>query len=168
MLNDPKDQMSRAFFEQQHRDQCALSCYRCIQRFGNKNYHGLLDWRLGLSFIRCLLDPEHRVGLDGDFETYRELNDWPKLAMEAALSIQKLNPSTRKVIQMGVLNLPVVTDEKEAYMVVHPFWDVLGSPSEVINESLVELRMQFDKVYCIDTFEANRRLMNTLDRLRKS
>ncbi|ENP7380576.1 DEAD/DEAH box helicase [Vibrio parahaemolyticus] len=168
MLNDPKDQMSRVFFEQQHRDQCALSCYRCIQRFGNKNYHGLLDWRLGLSFIRCLLEPEHRVGLDGDFETYRELSDWPKLAMEAALSIQKLNPSTRKVIQMGVLNLPVVTDEKEAYMVVHPFWDVLNSPSEVINESLVELRRQFDKVYCIDTFEANRRLMNTLDRLRKS
>lgn len=168
MLDEPNDQMTATFFEQQHRDQCALSCYRCIQRFGNKNYHGLLDWRLGLSFIRCLLVPEHRVGLDGEFETYRELNDWPKLAMEAARAIEKLNPRTRKVIQVGALHLPVVTDEKEAYMVVHPFWDVLESPSKVINESLVGLRRQFDKVYCIDTFEANRRLMNTLDRLRTS
>ncbi|MDT3322026.1 DEAD/DEAH box helicase [Shewanella sp. SP1S2-4] len=168
MLNDPSDQMTSTFFEQQHRDQCALSCYRCIQRFGNKNYHGLLDWRLGLSFMRCLLDPEHVVGLDGNFHEYKELSDWPVLAKDAAQSIQRLNPSSRRVSKVGALNLPVVTDETEAYMVVHPFWDVLGSPSEVINESLVELRRQFDKVYCIDTFEANRRLMNTLDRLRKA
>lgn len=166
MLDKQNDQMTSTFFDPRHREQCALSCYRCIQRFGNKNYHGLLDWRLGLSFMRCLLEPEHRVGLDGNFQDNRELSDWPELAESAAQSIQKLNPNTREVIHVGALNLPVVTDVSEAYMVVHPFWDVLGSPSEVINESLVELRGQFDKVYCIDTFEASRRLMNTLDKLR--
>ena len=168
MLDEPSDQMTNAFFDQQHRDQCGLSCYRCIQRFGNKNYHGLLDWRLGLSFMRCLLDSEHCVGLDGNFHDYKELSDWPELAKGAAQSIQRLNPNTRKVSNVGALNLPVVTDVTEAFMVVHPFWDVLDSPSEVINESLNELRRLFDKVYCIDTFEAHRRLMNTLDRLRKS
>jgi Lhr-like helicase len=166
MLDKQNDQMTSTFFDPRHREQCALSCYRCIQRFGNKNYHGLLDWRLGLSFMRCLLEPEHRVGLDGNFQDNRELSDWPELAESAAQSIQKLNPNTREVIHVGALNLPVVTDVSEAYMVVHPFWDVLGSPSEVINESLVELRGQFDKIYCIDTFEASRRLMNTLDKLR--
>src|SRR5690606_22690736 len=64
MLDDASDPMTNGFFAQQHREQCARSCYRCIQRFGNRNYHGLLDWRLGLSFMRCLIDPEHRAGLD--------------------------------------------------------------------------------------------------------
>lgn len=168
MLDEPNDKMTSTFSDQLHRDQCALSCYRCIQRFGNKNYHGLLDWRLGLSFMRCLLEPEHHVGLDGNFQDYKELSDWPELAMEAALSIQRLNPSTRKVTQVGALNLPVVTDGTEAFMVVHPFWDVLESPSAVISEPLAELRLHFDKVYCIDTFEASRRLMNALDKLRES
>lgn len=167
MLDKQDDQMTSTFFAPRHREQCALSCYRCIQRFGNKNYHGLLDWRLGLSFMRCLLDQDHRVGLDGNFHDYKELSDWPELAKVSAQSIQRLNPNTRKVIHVGALNLPVVTDETEAYMVVHPFWDISESPSEVINESLAELRSQFDKVYCIDTFEASRRLMNTLDKLRE-
>lgn len=46
--------------------------------------YGLLDWRLGRSFLRCLFDPTYRVGLDGNFTQYSELEDWPELAKIAA------------------------------------------------------------------------------------
>ncbi|NVE89254.1 DEAD/DEAH box helicase [Vreelandella titanicae] len=163
MLDGSGDPMTGSFFNQQHRGQCARSCYRCIQRFGNRNYHGLLDWRLGLSFMRCLLEPEHRVGLDGDFHAYRELSDWPRLAKEASHSIQRLNPQSRKVIEVGALNLPAVIGETEAFLVVHPFWDV---SSRGIQDALGELGSQASEVYSIDTFEAARRLMWALDSVR--
>jgi DEAD/DEAH box helicase domain-containing protein len=41
---------------QQHRDQCDSSCYNCLRHYRNINYHGLLDWRLGLSLLRVLAD----------------------------------------------------------------------------------------------------------------
>ena len=167
MLDDAKDPMTSGFYTQQHPEQCARSCYRCIQRFGNRNYHGLLDWRLGLSFMRCLIDPEHRVGLDSDFNTYRELSDWPRLAKEVAHSIQQLNPFFRQVIEVGALSLPAAIDEEQAFLVVHPFWDVSALPSRTIEETLIELRGQADRVYCIDTFEASRRLLGALDYERK-
>lgn len=167
MLDDPTDPMTSSFFAQQHREQCARSCYRCIQRFGNRNYHGLLDWRHGLSFMRCLLEPEHRVGLAGDFRAYRELIDWPGMAKEAAHSIQRLNPQSRQVNEVGALKLPAVIDEDHSFLVVHPFWDVSES-SSAIKEALVELRSQTEKVYCIDTFEVSRRLMGAVDYVRRS
>ena len=39
------------------------------------NYHGLLDWRLGLSLLRCLANPGFTAGLDGDF-TAPDLDGW--------------------------------------------------------------------------------------------
>lgn len=64
------------FFEHDHKQKCQRSCYRCIQRYGNRGHHGLLHWRLGLSFLRCLLQPNYKVGLDGEFNLYPELQNW--------------------------------------------------------------------------------------------
>lgn len=166
MLEDPNDPMTGGFFNHHHREQCARSCYRCIQRFGNRDYHGLLDWRLGLSFMRCLIEPKHIAGLDGDFESSRELNDWPRQAMESAKAIQRINPNTRQIIQVGSLHLPAVIDETETILVVHPFWDV-SKEASIVKEALLELKNN-NTMYFIDTFEASRRLMGALDYLRKT
>ena len=170
MLNDLEDPLVSTFFEKMHRKECSRSCYRCIQRYGNRGYHGLLDWRLGLSFLRCLLDAEHRVGLDGNFEQYPELKDWPFLARQAALDIQRLDPNNRKVMFYGPLELPVVLHNSdsvspEAFIIVHPFWTVVGNIPIEIQQTLDEIDPRFS-VKFIDTFETNRRLMSALEYLR--
>ncbi len=34
---------------------CDSACYDCLKGYRNMNYHGLLDWRLGMSLLRLLL-----------------------------------------------------------------------------------------------------------------
>jgi hypothetical protein len=162
MLDNPNDTLVSSFFDQTHREECGRACYRCLQRYGNRGYHGLLDWRLGLSFLRCLMEPQHRAGLDGDFEQYPELYDWPQLAEQAAHDIQRLNPTKREIRTLGPLGLPVVLDNEEAFVVVHPFWDV----QHLISAEIQKTREAIDEnlsVKFIDTFEASRRLMSALD-----
>lgn len=60
-----------------HRNE-VRACYRCLHRYGNQAYHGLLDWRLGLDAIALLLDSSY-TGLDGHF-TASGVRDWPMLS----------------------------------------------------------------------------------------
>jgi hypothetical protein len=59
-----------------HRGRCDSRCPLCLQHFRNMNYHGLLDWRLGLSLLRVLADPGYLCGLDGSFSG-PDLEAWP-------------------------------------------------------------------------------------------
>jgi len=77
------------FFEEitkaAHRNVCDLSCPDCIRHYRNLSYHGLLDWRLGLSLLRILKDGSHQCGLDADIPFAQafalpELTDWPSYA----------------------------------------------------------------------------------------
>ncbi len=167
MLNSSDDLFVVDFFENDHKQNCQRSCYRCIQRYGNRGHHGLLDWRLGLSFLRCLFQPDYKVGLDGEFTLYPELQDWHDQAKKIAENIERLNPGKRSVTTIGPLKLPVVIDftdqhAQEAYVVVHPFWDISGNPTEEIRSTLALLR-QYSSVKFVDTFEANRRLLSALE-----
>lgn len=169
MLNNLSDPMVGGFFESTHREECHRSCYRCIQRYGNRGYHGLLDWRLGLSFLRCLFDRTHRVGLDGDFTNYPELEDWPELAKNAAQDIQRLDPYKSEIVSIGPLNLPVVlhnssTVSSEAFVIIHPFWDVINMSTE-LKQTIDSLDSSYSIMF-IDTFETNRRLMSAIENVR--
>ena len=57
MVKGESDDLVGPFFQQKHRKDCGQSCYVCLQRYGNRQYHGLLDWRLELGFLRALVDP---------------------------------------------------------------------------------------------------------------
>jgi len=68
-----------------HRKACDLSCPDCIRHYRNLSYHGLLDWRLGLSLLRILKDGSHQCGLDSNVPFAKafdlpELVDWPLYA----------------------------------------------------------------------------------------
>jgi len=54
---------------------CKSACYKCLQVYRNMPYHGLLDWRLGISLLRVMYDKDYSAGADGVFET-PELTDW--------------------------------------------------------------------------------------------
>jgi hypothetical protein len=63
----------RDFLAEEHEAQCATSCYMCVQQYQNRRYHPLLDWRLGLAYLRAILNSGFQCGLDGRFDEFPEL-----------------------------------------------------------------------------------------------
>jgi C-5 cytosine-specific DNA methylase len=170
MVLNPRDVLTASYFADHHPTKCARSCYRCLQRYNNRGYHGLLDWRLGLSFLRCLLDGQWHAGLDGDWTSGRELSDWPRLACDSAEELRRMDPRRRTVERHGPLDLPVLRRQDggrvEAFLIVHPFWR-LDSPSlqqGSLGETLRLIRA--DEIYFVDTFEVARRPVRALDHAR--
>lgn len=170
MVSSAGDPLTGSYFTDHHPIQCARSCYRCMQRYNNRGYHGLLDWRLGLSFLRCLLDGRWRAGLDGDWNKSRELVDWPRLSCENAEELRRMDPARRKVERVGPLDLPVLLRQNggrvEGFVIVHPFWrlDSLSLQSGLLGETVRSIVA--DEIYFIDTFEVARRPVRALDHAR--
>lgn len=150
------DDLVRSWHDPDHRRSCDQACYVCLQRYGNRFHHGLLDWRLALAALRLLLDRTWRVGLDGDFGDWPELRDWPDQARRAADAIRSLSPDLRTPSENGPLHLPTVTVRDPGqtpahYVMVHPLWD----PRSVVR---VDPSLRGDRWFAIDTFESSRRL----------
>src|SRR4029453_2593304 len=62
-----------------HQEECDSSCPDCLRHYRNMAFHGLLDWRLGLSLLRCFFSAEFLCGLDGNFSG-PDLQNWPAFA----------------------------------------------------------------------------------------
>ena len=166
-LTTQQDRLTSAFYLERHPEICARSCYRCIQRYNNRGYHGLLDWRLGVSFLRTLIEPTFLCGLDGKWVDYPELSDWPRLAAEAAEEVRRLDPDRRTVVRAGPLNLSVLLrphgGRTEAFILVHPFWrlDREALSSGPLAETMAAINAQ--AVYFVDTFDVVRRPVKAIE-----
>ena len=168
LVYDRDDPLVGPFHEGGHPELCACSCYRCLQRYYNRGFHGLLDWRLGLGFLRALLEPDVRAGLDGRWTGQPELVDWPKLASNAAEEVRRLDPDNRRVERVGPLGLPAVFSHRsdDAYLLVHPFWrlDAAALATGPLRETLAA--MPGGNVYFLDTFDVARRPVRAMDHAR--
>lgn len=82
MLTEPSSYPLESFLSIEHQD-CDTACYRCLLRYGNQHFHGLLDWQLALCYLRALIDPTFVCGLDGNFD-FPGLKQWPRIAEELA------------------------------------------------------------------------------------
>ncbi|KQS76377.1 hypothetical protein ASG58_11140 [Rhizobium sp. Leaf383] len=160
IVESPNDALVSPYFEDVHRQACNRSCYRCMQRYNNRGYHGLLDWRLGIGFLRSCLDENWMAGLDGNWSK-PEISDWLDLASRSANELQQLDPVNRTVRSAGILGLPAVVERKggviSTFVIVHPFWrlDEMSSKSGLLGEALS--RLEAGSTYFVDTFEAARR-----------
>ena len=126
IVDSPSAWPLRDFTAPSHRRHCDQACYECLQRYGNRSYHGLLDWRLGLAYVRAFLDPTNLAGGDGDFST-SELADWRDLTRDALIRVAR---GSRHVTPIDDGPLPaarVSTACGEVTIVVHhPLWRVEG------------------------------------------
>jgi hypothetical protein len=151
-----------AMLEENHRSTCLAGCYRCLHRYGNQTYHGLLDWRLGLTVLQLLIDERHDAGLGGDFST-PGVNDWPTIARELADEAAGFLGGARKDIG----HIPLIeAGEGRWVAVIHPFWNwdaVLDA-----NPELQDFYEQSASMVHISTFELARRLGDVLHRLKTS
>jgi hypothetical protein len=168
VLNDENDYPLKDFLSTEsgyeHRKRCDQSCYRCLQRYGNQMYHGLLDWRLGLAFLRMLHNSSYTCGLDGNF-VGPELEDWSELAMRYAEEMLRFEDGKGEIRMAGDLVAFRLDEQPHWAIVVHPLWDADNLPGIVRNawDALEEPKVK--RVFC-NTFELSRRQIKERQRLK--
>lgn len=154
----------RDFLTDDHRSTCATSCYRCVQQFQNRRFHSLLDWRLGLAYLRSMLNPDFTCGLDRDFDSYCELTGWLERARDLANSVVAMRPRTLRVASAGLQNLPTIMhlDPQgriiRRTVVVHPLWRLDVNVVQRFGFGFTGPATRF-----VDTFDLERRPLRALE-----
>lgn len=140
------------FLRGDHERTCEQACYRCLLRYRNQPYHGLLDWRLGLAFLHVLADASYQCGLDGTFGG-PALRMWPDLVERDIWRIQRQfgRVETRS---LGPLWAVRFDGAGRWAIVAHPLWD----PSTIEGILLDAARaLGGDPFVAVDSFNVARR-----------
>jgi len=152
-----------------HADQCHASCYRCIQRFSNRRYHGLLDWRLGVSYLRAMVQDNYSAGIDERDRSFPELSGWHSYAHNLAESVAAMRPGTLSYVTLTESQLPCLIErslageELSRTVVVHPLW---RRDAPVMSVMLgIDWK---DGLSYADTFELERRPLRTFAEIRNN
>jgi len=111
-------------------------------------YHGLLDWRLALSYLKILYDPNYQAGLDGAFSN-PELDNWLQTAEE--LRDNFISYFKYQADRWG--QVPGFVTGPKRVLIVHPLWNTVN-PEGILAEAIADAGG--DVVY-IDTFNLLRR-----------
>lgn len=160
-----KDMLSPA-----HDAFCDSACYSCLQVYRNMPYHGLLDWRLGISLLRLIMDENYKCGTDYDFASYPELKSWPKMAMQLISDFQKTFKPKWTIDKYR--EIPFIHDgARNVIVATHPLWDSdMGSG---LSRFMAKLKRGIANqtgspmvsFKCVDTFNLSRRLSSCNENL---
>ena len=165
------DSYPRIDLEAEEHSECDQACYRCLLRYGNQAYHGLLDWRLGMTYLRAMSDINFECGLDGDFGA-SGLEAWRRDARDIATEAAERFGKTDIIELTGGLTafeLEVSPrGERVCVIVTHPLWNVdgTGGASGSLGEAIGRLRAEGRVVDCWDTFNLRRRMVQVRERVR--
>lgn len=148
-----------------HPRRCDQACYLCLHRYGNQMYHGLLDWRLGLAYLRCLHDPGFDCGLSNiDASTDPSLADWQLLCREYA-GRQTRGLASAAIAEFGGLTAFSYDSPRAQWAVIaHPLWDKAGIHGR-LSSALQEISSTGGVAEVVDTFELARRPTAVRERL---
>lgn len=158
---DPEGDIRRNLEAKEHAGTCRHACYRCLLRYGNQQFHGLLDWRLGLAFLDLLMKPDYRGGLDGE-RTSPGMADWDR---QIEISVDALNQalggnSIQKHPEWdGPFKAFRVTrfgQEGNWKVVTHPLWDVVNRSGRFAEFYERAFRPDEGKD-CVDSFNLSKR-----------
>jgi len=138
-----------AVIQQDSHRNCDSACYDCLKVYRNMTYHGLLDWRLAVSYLKALIDPNYRAGLDGQFGT-PELDGW----METASKLRNSFVRCFNYQPVQWAGIPGFTAGSRKFIVVHPLWDAWRASGKLA-EAIAEAGGDVDGY--IDTFNLLRR-----------
>lgn len=142
-----------------HAQACTSACYDCLCVYRNMSYHGLLDWRLGISILRVLQDANHLCGIDGHFGL-PELSGWHDFARELRSNFCKSFEGCHPK-EFGPL--PGWTVAGRNIILIHPLWNT-KRPSGILAEALSRLSPD-DEVRFVDSFNLHRRMSWIYQRL---
>ena len=152
------DPLITDMLEPDHVRNCANSCYLCLQRYNNQQYHGLLDWRLGLDYLSFLQSPGFKAGLDGKFDDFFGIRDWMDRAREQAAILARLWEGKVVVLDntIGLFGVENSTNPDQLAFIVHPFWDENATEIQAVIPSQYAAREP------VNIFDLTRRPMSQL------
>ena len=139
----------KKLYTEEHIKNCESSCNDCLKAYRNINYHGLLDWRLGISLLKTFISSDYKCGTDDNFSSF-ELQDWKKTA-------KKLRDKFCKDFNAQIRDynaLPSLSVGKKNIVIVHPFWDDKSEKGLVAS---AKAKASDKEVLFIDTFNLFRR-----------
>lgn len=155
ILNNVNVSPLKEWSTQEHRDECTQGCYRCLLRYSNQAYHGILDWRLGLAYLRAFYDQNYTAGFDGDF-SYPELVDWQSISLDGLRRLSETLTLPSQILPNGMFPTLQVLENGKArgVVVVHPLWGQSTIESIKRAES-----SKFERgIVVVDSFTIERRL----------
>jgi len=157
IVRPDSEAITASFISAAHKAECDSSCPDCLRHYRNMNYHGLLDWRLGLSLLRIFDSAAFLCGVDGNFSS-PELDGWMDTARNlrdgfvgsfAACSSREFGP------------LPGLFVGGRNVIVTHPLWN-RQQPEGLLAEAV---QAAGGAVSYIDTFNLLRRMSWVYQRL---
>ena len=135
-LSDAAEYPLNEFLRGDHERTCEQGCYRCLLRYRNQPYHGLLDWRLGLSYLSAFSDGGYRCGLDGDFQS-PALRSWSSLVEKDVWRLERQFGRLQSR-QIGSVWAVKFDGSPKWAIVGHPLWDS-ASASGVLLDAVTAL-----------------------------
>jgi hypothetical protein len=159
MLDDRYSWPLVDFLSNDHQNICDQSCYSCLSRFGNRQYHGLLDWRLGLAYLRALIDPNYRCGLDGDWSK-PELVDWQNWVIIYLEQFKSSQPDFKfePVNSFGTFKIHIDSQPNNIFIIIHPLWDIRkNSLAKELKALIKEVSEGTKEVKFVSSFDLARR-----------
>jgi len=148
-----------------HRSACRESCYMCLQRYGNRAFHGLLDWRLALDLAQLIVGGNaFNAGLDG-FTGVVGSGDWPEYAKELAADVVEFLGGVQ-CKRAGNVPLILLREFDDLWVAVtHPFWGDLDEVADHIPE-LAEHLLEHGNTHAASSFHLSRRPTNVIQAFR--
>jgi len=156
------------FLACEHGD-CDSACYLCLLRYGNQPFHGILDWQLGASYLRAIVDPSFQCGLDGNFEFWG-IERWPNYAQNLASEMaNRFSGHHNEFAGVPAFRVSLGRDLSPWVLVAHPLWD-WDNESDIEGGTILsearEAAGEFGDPLCWDTFNLARRQVRVREWLR--
>jgi len=151
IVDEPTQYPGSVMANLQHSERCDSACHYCLLRFRNMQWHGLLDWRLGMDFVQLLTKPGFTAGLDGNLSG-PGLETWSEQVRRGSAKLRRQFSGVEEVEQGPYVLRFVHASTTQDAIVVHPFWDrraTTGPLAEALN--------RFPGAVVIDSFSLSRR-----------
>ena len=159
------DMYFKNMLSSEHNYSCQSVCYECLASYNNMPYHGILDWRLGISLLRLLTDSQYDIGIKGNFD-YPELINWraetQNLLNRFAISFLNKNESDCRSFDDSTQILPSIVVNKDGVdkfiVIIHPLWTA-DQQNYILNKACTAAGKSYDApdVIILDSFNLLRR-----------
>ena len=135
---------------------CLTACPKCISNHTNQAFQPILDWRLGLDYIRVLRDKDENLGSNGSGSFYSDWVSGYARPLAQAVAGYGIGLELSEEISHPVL-VRSSGGNKLAIIVVHPLWKSESSVVLKIFDEIIEKLGADFEVRIADTFNLTRR-----------
>jgi DEAD/DEAH box helicase domain-containing protein len=137
---------------------CDSASYGNILNYRNLRFHSILDWRLGLTYLRMLngIDADKILKSSSDLHEFKAFRDEPTWLE----GFSKLFENWVDTLNMGNYysrkGVPVCVNGDTVYIGIHPLWDI-ESPSGLLADIIEEQTAANREIKYVDSFNLLRR-----------